>query len=405
VAERADVVVVGAGQAGLATSHHLRALGVEHVVLERDQVGAGWAGRWDSFTLVTPTHTVRLPGARPPDGDPHGYLPRDAVVAHLVAYAQGAPVRLGADVQDVRYDDGTWHVDTTAGQFDARAVVLATGAYPSPHLPAAVADAARHVPVVPSTAYRSLVSLPDGPVLVVGSGQSGCQLAEELALAGRDVVLACGRAPWIPRRLDGRDTFDWLLDAGFFHAPRASLPGPAALLLANPQATGARGGHDLHYRTLAALGVRLVGRLAAVDDGTALFAPDLPDSVAWGDARWADLTSLITAGCAARGEAAPAFPAPGPVPVAAADRLPLSQVGSVLVTSGYRPDYSGFVPYPEAFDAQGFPVQLDGASTVLPGLSFVGVHFLRRRSSSLLMGVGDDAALVAGTIAAGLGRR
>jgi len=407
--EEIDVVVIGAGQAGLAASHELTTLGVPHLVLERaGAVGGAWAGRWDSFCLVTPNHTIRLPGGEYRGEDPDGYLPRDEIVGHLQRYAASfaAPVRTDVAVTSLRGNAGPGGGLTlrTAddGVIRAREVVVATGAFQEAHHPAWVADLPAWLPVIDSRDYRNPEGLPPGAVVVVGSGQTGCQLAEELVLAGRRVVLACGRAPWVPRRAGGRDIVDWLVDSGFMNQTLADLPSPAARFGANPQATGTRGGHDLHTRTLAALGVDLAGHLAGIaDDGaTAVFADDLADSVAFGDARHADLRTRIHTWCAAQGLPAPAMPDPPPFDASGALRsLDLRGVGAVILTAGYRPGYRSWIEHPDAFDAMGFPVQVDGASSLVQGLHFVGVHFLRRAKSALLMGVGADATVIADHIA------
>jgi putative flavoprotein involved in K+ transport len=234
---------------------------------------------------------------------------------------------------------------------------------------------------------------------VVGSGQSGCQIAEELQLAGRDVVLACGRAPWAARRWGGRDLLWWAHETGFLDVRVEQLPDPAARLAGNIQASGHRGGHDLHYRTLRDLGVTLAGRFLGVSDGRARFAGDLAESVAWGDARRADLNTLVERTCDARGRPRPELPEPEPFDAAGAPaELDLDGVGAVVFATGYRPDY-GWIDLPGGFDERGFPLHAEGASTAAAGLYFAGVHFLRKRKSSLLIGVGEDAALVAGAIA------
>ena len=230
-------------------------------------------------------------------------------------------------------------------------------------------------------------------MLVIGGGQTGCQLAEELHLAGRDVFLACGRAPWAPRRLDGLDVITWLVRTSFYDQTLAELPSPTARLAANVQTTGAGGGRDLHYRTLRALGVTLLGRLAGVDGDRANFTDDLGASVAFGDARWADLCRLMKAQLPGRGYPIPELPAPAPFSYDPMRELDLRSVGTVILTSGFRPDYT-WIDLPIG-DAMGFPITVDGASTVVPGLYFCGVHFLRTRRSSLLFGVGDDASIIA----------
>jgi putative flavoprotein involved in K+ transport len=238
-------------------------------------------------------------------------------------------------------------------------------------------------------------------VLVVGSGQTGCQIAEELHDSGREVFLSCGRAPWFPRRVGDRDIFRWLTQTDFFDAPLSSLPSPLARLAANPQLTGHDGGHDLNYRTLQAMGVQLLGHLAAVDGNRAVFEPDLGESVAIGDSRYRELRQALADQLASRGPGMPELPDPPPFEADTTTELPLEGFGAVVFTAGFRPDFTRWVHFP-AFDDMGFPLASECASPVVPGLFFVGVHFLRKRKSSLLFGVGEDATIVAQAIA---GRR
>jgi putative flavoprotein involved in K+ transport len=274
--ERTGVVIVGAGQAGLAVSFELTQAGVAHVVLERGRVGQTWRGRWESFCLVTPNWFVQLPG-HPYDGDdPDGFMPRDEITRYLERYAAGfeAPVQEGVEVTTLQPGpDGGFLLETSAGEIIARTVVLSTGAYQRPHRPAGAATLPADLLQIDVEDYRNPAELPEGPVLVVGSGQSGCQIAEELYLSGREVFLACGRASWFPRRLGDRDLSWWALETGFLDVTVNSLPSPAARLAANVQATGARGGHDLHYRTLRELGVTLLGRFLGADGPARPFCP------------------------------------------------------------------------------------------------------------------------------------
>jgi len=393
------VAVIGAGHAGLAVSHELTAVGVEHVVLERARVGQAWRDRWDSFCLVTPNWTMSLPGFAYAGDDPEGFVPRDEIVGFLARYASsfGAPVHEGVEIYSLEPGtDSRFLLRTSAGELRAESAVVCTGAYQRPHRPAAAAFPPGTM-VTDAGDYRNPAVLPPGKILVVGSGQTGCQIAEELHEAGREVVLSCGRAPWLPRRPDGRDIVTWLNQTTFFDTPLAALRSPADRLGANVQATGRGSGHDLHYRTLQAMGVQLAGRLAGVDGHRAHFAGDLADSVAFGDARYADVRHLLTAQLAAGGLPTPELPDPPPFRADPPLTLDLHHVGAVIVTSGFRPDYASWVRFP-AFDAAGFPLTRDGDSTMVPGLCFCGVHFLRTRKSSLLFGVGEDAAVVARSI-------
>jgi putative flavoprotein involved in K+ transport len=399
--DRIEVVIVGAGQAGLAVSHELTRAGVAHVVLERGRVGQSWRKRWDSFSLVTPNWFLRLPGHPYDGGDPDGFMLRDQVVAHLERYAVKASVREGVEVTELGPGpNGGLLLKTSAGEIVARTVVLSTGAYQRPHRPAAAATLPPDLLQIDVEDYRNPSELAPGPVLVVGSGQSGCQIAEELHQAGREVFLACGRAPWFPRRLGDRDLAWWANETGFLDAPLSSLPSPAARLAANVQATGVGGGHDLHYRTLRKMGVSLLGHFLGADGRRARFAPDLGESVAWGDERNAQLMGLVQKLVAERGLPRPEIPEPEPFNGEAPEELNLSGFGAVVFAGGFRPDYESWVRFPGAFDELGFPVHEEGASTVVRGLYFVGVHFLRKRRSSLLNGVGEDAAIVARQIAA-----
>jgi putative flavoprotein involved in K+ transport len=403
--DRSGVVVVGAGQAGLAVSHELTQAGVAHVVLEKDKVAQTWRGRWDSFCLVTPNWSVQLPG-RPYDReDPDGFMLRNELVGYFERYAEGfdAPVQEGVEVTSLQpRPDGGFVLETSAGGLVAHAVVLSTGAYQRPHRPAAAAALPASLLQIDGEDYRNPAQLPAGAVLVIGSGQSGCQIAEELHQAGRDVFLACGRAGWAPRRIGDRDLFWWLLEVGDLDDPLSSLASPAARLAANVQATGHDGGHDLHYRTLRTMGVTLLGHFLGAEGRHARFAPDLGASVAWGDERNAKFMDRIRTLAAERGLPPPEIPEPEPFSGEAPERLNLSDFGAVVFAGGFRPDYESWVHCSGAFDELGFPIHAEGASTVAPGLYFVGVHFLRKRKSSLLIGVGEDAAIVARQIATGV---
>jgi putative flavoprotein involved in K+ transport len=391
------VVIVGGGQAGLAVSYELTQAGLDHLVLERGQIANTWRGRWDSFCLVTPNWTMRLPGFAYAGADPQGFVPRDDIVGYLEDYAASfqAPVQTGVEVHrlDARAGGG-FQLQTSAGEMRARQVVLATGAYQRPHRPPLASAFPSRLLVIDAEDYTRPSALPPGPVLVVGSGQTGCQLAEDLHLAGREVALACGRAPWGPRRLAGLDLVDWLARTNWFEFPLSALPTPLARLGANVQFSGRDGGHDLNYRVLQAMGIRLLGHLQDVEGAKARFAPDLGDSVAFGDQRYADMCKVLREQLPAAGFEVPELPEPPPFVADAPLELDLDGFGTVIFTAGFRPDYARWV-HLAAFDQWGFPLTADGASTAVPGLYFVGVHFLRTRKSSLMFGVGEDAGFVA----------
>jgi cation diffusion facilitator CzcD-associated flavoprotein CzcO len=393
-----DVAIVGAGQAGLATSWYLSQAGVDHAVLESGRVAETWRSRrWDSFRLITPNWAVGLPGTAYGGEDPDGYMSLAELIAFFETWAASfnPPVEDNIHVSRVEVDPQAGFALTLAGgQVRARMVVVASGGYQRAHRPAGAESLPTVLYQVLAEDYRSPEALPPGNVLIVGSGQTGCQLAEELHDAGRRVFLACGRCPWVPRRLGGRDIVWWLKESGFMDRTPDKLPSPAARLIGNPQTTGHGNGHDLHFRTLHASGVELLGRFLGADGSTLHFADDLAASVDFGDARCADIRGFIDGYCARTGVPEPPYEFPPPMRIKTRTDIDAVRegIGTVVWTSGYRPDY-GWVKVP-VFDDMGFPMQVDGRTSV-PGLYFVGVHWMRKNKSAILYGVGEDAEVVA----------
>jgi putative flavoprotein involved in K+ transport len=396
--EKVDVAIVGGGQAGLATSWYLGQAGIDHIVLENGRVAETWRSRrWDSFCLVTPNWAVRLPGANYAGDDPDGYMSLAELIAFFESWAASfnPPVRANTHVSRLEADSKAGFVLSAADRpIQARTVVVASGSYQKAHRPHGAESLPTSLHQVLAEDYRNSDALPEGNVLIVGSGQTGCQLAEELHEAGRRVFLACGRAPWAPRRIGDRDLVWWLGESGFMDRTPDKLPSPAARLVGNPQATGHGRGHDLHYRTLHALGVELVGRFEGADGSTLRFADDLAASVDFGDARWADVRGYIDVYCGRTGTAKPAYEIPPPMRIKTRTEIDVVREGieTVIWTTGYRPEYD-WVKFP-VFDEMGFPVQVDGRTSV-PGLYFVGVHWMRKNKSAILYGVGEDAEVVA----------
>jgi putative flavoprotein involved in K+ transport len=395
--ESIDIAVIGAGQAGLATSWYLTQAGAEHVVFDSGRIAETWRSRrWDSFCLVTPNQSVILPGAAYQGSDPDGFMSLAELIAFFETWSVSfrPPVREMSQVSALEADsEGRFLLSLGDKQVRARTVVVASGSYHKAHRPAGADTLPSTLHQVLAEDYGSPAKLPPGNVLIVGSGQTGCQLAEELYESGRKVFLACGRCPWIPRRLAGHDLVWWMIKSGFVDRTPDKLPSPAARLVGNPQATGHGGGHDLHFRTLHEMGVELLGRFMRADGSTLRFADDLAASVDFGDARWADLRAYIDAYCAREGMPQPVYDIPPPMRVKTRTELDIARegIGSVIWTSGYRPEY-GWVKFP-IFDDMGFPIQTDGRTRV-PGLYFMGVHFMRKLKSSILHGVGEDAQVV-----------
>jgi len=396
MSESVDVAIVGAGQAGLATSWYLTQANVDHVVLEAGRVAETWRSRrWDSFCLVTPNWSVKLPGGEYSGPEPDGFMDRAALVDHFQRWSDSfhAPVRDGCHVSALDPEGDGFVLSLPGGKLRARTVVVASGGYQRAHLPANSDQIPATVTQLLAEEYGNPASLPPGAVLVIGSGQTGCQLAEELHHSGRKVFLACGRAPWAPRRMGGHDLVWWILETGWWDRTLGQLPSPAARLLGNPQNSGHGGGHDLNYRTLHAMGVELVGRYLGADGTKVHFADDLAQTIHSGDELSRTFMKSVAALCERRGLPVP-WEVPPPPGITGRTELDLRAEGvtSVIWTAGYRPDYR-WVHFP-VFDEMGFPVQVDGRSAV-PGLYFMGVHFQRKAQSAVLYGVGEDAEIVA----------
>lgn len=393
--ERVDTVVVGAGQAGLAVSSFLTQHGREHVVLERGRVGETWrSARWDGFCLNTPNWSLQLPGGEYDGDEPDAFAPLAEVIEHLEAYAQSfaAPVRERVGVTRLRRAGAAYELDTEAGAVAAANVVVTTGAFQRHRARVPGVETAPVELQLTTSEYRRPEQLPDGAVLVVGGGQSGCQITDELLTAGREVYLSTGRCGWFPRRYRGHDFLHWAGVLGLLDQTADSLPSPAARLACNPPISGNDGGHDCHPRWLAGRGAQVVGRLLAVDGGVARFEGGVEAGLAASDQAVSNFAAQIDDYIAERRlDAAEAEePETGPSPIPDVPSLDLRGQGvtSILWASGFRPDY-GWIEL-EVADEYGWPVQERGVSAH-PGLYFAGVNWLHKRRSALFCGVGEDA--------------
>jgi putative flavoprotein involved in K+ transport len=403
VPDKVPVAVIGAGQAGLTTSYHLTTSGTQHIVLERGRVGETWRSRrWDSFTLVTPNWTVQLPG-HPYDGDqPDGFMGRPEIVGYLERYAAAvrAPVRDGVEVSKLEPNGSSgFRLHLNGDVLEADQVVVATGAFQRTHRVVVHGDPPDNdIFQLHTDAYRAPDQVPDGGVLIVGSGQSGCQIAEELQLSGRQVYLAAGSCGWVHRIVAGRDIMWWLRGTGFFERTADQMSEPPNKFACSPQATGKDGGRDLNLRTLARIGVVITGRLLTLVGRKALIKDDLSESVAKGDRFWANLRQGFDDYARSSGLPAVASEDPlEPVPDIHLTELNLGARGirSIIWASGYRPNFS-WIQVP-IFGSDGYPIHQRGVS-VCPGLYFVGLHWLHKPKSALLYGVGEDAEHVIATL-------
>lgn len=400
--ESIETVIIGGGQAGLATSYWLNQFGREHIVMEKaSQAGHAWRQRWDSFTLVTPNWTFRLPGAEYTGSEPEGFMPRDEVIAAFERYVvdQRLPVAFGVEVTGIEPLTSTpgYLVHTSTTTYRAHHVVMATGLYQRARIPSYAAALPSHVIQLHSEQYRNPAALPPGAVLVVGSGQSGCQIAEELGKSGRHVFLCVGGAGRAPRRYRGRDTYTWLAQAGFFDRTPDMLPSPMARFAANPHVSGAGGGHDLNLHRFAREGITLLGHLRSVADGTIVLAPDLYENLAKTDQVETMLLGMIDAyierqGLEAPGDRPPVLRDGFTQPIVTELNIAQAGITSVIWAAGYDFDFN-LLKLPVG-DTAGFPRQTRGV-TNFPGVYFVGLPWLHTQKSGLLMGVAEDAAYIA----------
>ena len=395
-----DVVVIGAGQAGLATSYYLTEADCDHVVLERDRIGERWRSeRWDSFTLVTPNWMVDLPGFPYEGDDPEGFLSRDEVVAHLEAYVDrfDPPLRTGVDVTAVRRAGSGFVVETDDSTYEAANVVVATGPYQRPHVPSFGTEIPPSVRQIHTSQYRNPDQLQPGGVLVIGSAQSGAQVAQELHESGRDVYLSVSGALKGPRRYRGRDIVRWMVDLGLFDGTVDGLESPADRFASSIYVSGKAGGQEIDLLDLAADGMTLLGRAEGVEDGVLVVADDLEENLRNAYRFYAGLIGQIddlveTDGIdAADPEFVPRDPEDISIESVRALDFEAANVRTVIWATGFRFDF-GWVE-PAILDEYGYPVH-DRGVTDTPGLYFLGLPWLHTGSSSLLFGVGGDAEYV-----------
>ena len=398
------VAVIGGGQAGLAMSWHLQALGVEHVVFERERVGHEWRERrWDSFCLVTPNWQCRLPGFAYDGDEPDGFMAGPQVVAWLERYAAsfGPPLRVGVDVQRLRRTPGgVFELATSDGVWTADQVVVATGPYHRPAVPRLAERLGAGIVQVHSAQYRNPQQLPSGDVLVVGTGQSGCQIAEDLHLAGRPVHLAVGGAPRAARRYRGRDTLAWLDAMGHYDRGVHEFgDADEVRLRANHYMTGRDGGRDIDLRRFATEGMRLYGRLRSIDRGRIAFADDLAANLDHADAVAEGIKDAIDAYIARSGIEAPAEARYRPVwhPDGAPGELAAETIAAVVWATGFHRDHR-WIEVP-VFDGRGYPTHERGV-TSCPGLYFLGLPWQHTWGSGRFAGVARDAEHLARQITA-----
>lgn len=391
-----DVVVIGAGQAGLAISHCLSAEGVEHVVLEKGGIASRWrTERWASLRLLTPNWMTRLPGFEYDGANPNGYMMKDELVGYLGRYARSfhAPVQEYTHVSSVKRDGNGFVVTANETLLRTRAVVVATGACDRPNVPDWASKLPRRIAQITTETYNHPGDIAPGGVLVIGGSATGIQLAEELLRSGHEVTLATGSHVPLPRDYRGRDIMEWMDAAGILSEARdTSIPNARALSQPSLQLVGSASRRNIDFGTLNALGGQIVGRAIGISGGYIGLSGTLEAEIARGIDRRDRLLSRLDAFI---GETAPeAFyttpAATNFVPLSDPRTLNLQDAGirSVLWATGFKRDYSWL--HVDVLDAQGELDQSGGVCSV-PGLYAMGLPFMRRRNSTFIDGVAADA--------------
>ena len=400
-----ETIIIGGGQAGLAASYYLTRAERPHLVLERSSLIANaWRDqRWDSFTLVTPNWMLRLPGAEYRGPDPNGFLTRDEVVEYLEQYVARfrLPVMYGAEVRSVSGNaSGDYRIGTSAGTYESDNVIVATGLYQRPKIPVFADKLPSQIRQMHSSEYRNPASLPAGAVIVVGAGQSGAQIAEELYQSGRRVFLAIGRTLRAPRRYRGRDVHEWSQALGLWDRTVDQLQSPKDKFEVHPTISGKAGGRSLNLHQFARDGVELLGRVRGVRGGALLLAPNLEQHLAEADQFEARATQaidhyIIEKRIDAPMESLPSLTDGFGEPPTLRLNLEANCISTVIWASGYSFDFS-LIHLPVR-DADGYPIQTRGISE-FPGLYFLGLPWLHSRKSGILYGVGEDAEYVVSNI-------
>jgi putative flavoprotein involved in K+ transport len=406
MSEKIETIIIGGGQAGLSLSYFLSKAGRENLVLEKSaQVADAWRNRrWDSFTLVSPNWTFKLPGAEYVDSEPGGFMPKNEIVRRFEQYERQnhLPVLYSTEVTRVEpmENHSRYRTLTDKKTYESKNVVLATGLYQKVKIPPFADKIPREILQIPSDAYRNAESLPPGAVIVVGSAQSGAQIAEELNEAGRKVYLSTCTAGRVPRTYRGIDGFDWLTRVGFFDRTTDMLNSPKDRFFPSPHLSGKGGGRDLNLHKFSREGIILLGHTIGYEDGKLQFATDLKENLARADGFAANAIKQFDAYAEKNGMNAPVerlmvlddgFRAPE---IRSLD-LAAEGVGAIIWATGYSLDYS-LVKLP-ILDSYNYPVSDRGVSR-FPGLYSLGMNWMNKFKTGFLMGVGESSQYLAEAI-------
>jgi len=380
--------------------------------MERGRTGETWRSkRWDSFCVDIPNWSIVLPGFPYTGDDPNGFMSRNELIRHLENYAAKfeMPVHQGVEVRSVEPAEGGpgYIVRTSVEDLEARHVVVATGGFQVPKIPALSSRLSQGILQLTADAYKNPQSLPAGGVLLVGSGSSGGQLSEELVMSGREVYLSTSGCAWTPRRYRGKDTLWWFKRLGKSDRTVDDLPDPNSRFSCTPMITGKDGGHNLSLRSLSKMGVTLLGHLRSVDGYKLTFLPDVRENIKKGDEITAENLRAIDDYIRDNSIVAPevteeerSWKEPeGWVEKSPVESIDLrdADVNTIIWTTGYTVDYS-WVRVP-VFDASGYPAHHRGV-TKFSGLYFIGIPWLYKSKSASLGGIGEDASYISSAIMA-----
>jgi putative flavoprotein involved in K+ transport len=401
MSDRYPVIIVGGGQAGLSVSYCLKQRGIEHIIFEKHAIGHEWRSRrWDSFCLVTPNWQCQLPGYPYPGSDPYGFMPKDEIVKYLEGYAASfnPPIKQGVTVAKVsKMETGVFAVSTSIGEYTADRVIIAVSGYHTPKIPRLAERLPDSIYQLHSSAYKNPESLPAGNVLVVGTGQSGCQIAEDLHLAGTQVHLCVGGAPRAPRLYRGKDAVEWLDKMGYYDLSIDEHPKKeTARSNTNHYLTGRDGGREIDLRKFALSGMKLHGRLRSIIDGKLEFQDDLQHNLDRADAVAENIKQNIDKFIEKEQIDAsielPYIPVWQPEHPELSLDLAAANIQTVIWSTGFQTDFS-WIDIP-VFNGSGYPSH-DRGITSVPGCYFIGLPWLHTWGSARFSGVARDANYIA----------
>lgn len=401
MADFVETIIIGGGQGGLAVSYYLRQNNSEHIIFEQaSQVGDAWRNhRWDTFTLVTPNWMIKMPGAEYQGSEPDGFMKRDEIVKYFEQYIEHfkLPINYNVQVTSVEQKNGGYLVKTNKGDYNSVNVVIATGSFQQPRILPFASQLSGDILQIHSSEYFNPEMLPSGGVLIIGSAQSGSEIAEELYQNGRKVYLSIGSTGRLPRRYRGKDVMWWLNETGFFDRTVEMLPSPEEKFIDYPKLTGKDGGHTLNLYQFMHDGVVLLGHLRDIQGNKIFLTNDVKESLHKVDKYERDTLKFIDETIKKKGIKAPKEDTPRPhnghyLELITELDLKAAGIKNLIWATGYKFDYR--LVKLSVFDEYGYPIQNRGVS-MFPGLYFIGLSWLHKNKSALLFGISEDAEFIA----------